>query len=300
MSPARIEHLETVGRDAEYDPKIAYLTSVIAGWSYSNADMMGHQLAYYGLPECTVSEFEVVNRAMLVVAAAYFVRSKDGRVGVLAFRGTMPDDFINWLTDANTELRNFQYGKVHSGFFHNLEPLWGDIMEAVGESLNGSADSPRKPLENLYITGHSLGAAMAVVAAARLFTNDYQEVQPLIRGVYTFGQPAAGDREFGEHYEKLFKLYRHVYRADMVPHLPPRSVGAYRHFGHEFLATDTGWQNTNPPGAKLAALVVAASVSAAFDFISRRIPLLRRLKLPYSMDDHGPEGYMRTSRLSLD
>jgi hypothetical protein len=300
-SPPRIERLKTVGPNADYDPKIAYLTSVISGWAYSDADTMGRQLAFYGLPECTVREFQVTNRAMLIVASAYFVRSSDGRIGVLAFRGTVPDDFMNWLTDANTSLHNFAFGKVHTGFFQNVQPLWSGVVEALEEALvKRGGDTPQEPMENLYITGHSLGAAMAVIAAARLYTNDYEAFQPLIRGVYTFGQPAAGDREFGEHYGSRFRLYRHVYRGDVVPHLPPRSVGAYSHFGQEFLAAETGWQNVSPPVAKLAVLATAASVSAAFDFVSRRIVLLRRFKLPYSMDDHGPEGYIFTSRASLD
>jgi len=299
-TPPRIEQLKTVGPNAEYDPKIAYLTSVISGWAYSDADTMGRQLTFYGLPECTVREFQVVNRAMLIIAGAYFVRSADGRIGVLAFRGTVPNDFMNWLTDANTSLHNFHYGKVHTGFFQNVQPLWSGIVEALEDSLKKTSDSQQEPLENLYITGHSLGAAMAVIAAARLFTNEYQTFQPLVRGVYTFGQPAAGDREFGEHYGSSFKLYRHVYRGDVVPHLPPLSVGPYCHFGQEFLAADTGWQNKNPPLAKLVGLAGVASVSAAFDFLSRRLLFLRRLRLPYSMDDHGPEGYIQTSRLSLD
>lgn len=303
-SPPRIARIDTVGPEAEYDPKIAYLTCVISAWSYTNADTMGRQLAYYGLPECIIREFQVVNRAMLIVATGYFVRSADGRIGVLAFRGTVPDDFMNWLTSSNTSLRNFHYGKVHTGFFQNVQPLWSEIVEALDHSLQKTDREngvpALEPLQNLYITGHSLGAAMAVIVAARIFTNEHERFQPLIRGVYTFGQPATGDREFGEHYGKVFKLYRHVYRSDIVPHLPPRSVGEYCHFGHEFLATETGWQNTSPPSAKLAALATAASLTAGLEFVSRKLVMLRRLKLSYSLDDHGPDGYIQTSRRSMD
>ncbi|MFT3922794.1 MAG: lipase family protein [Myxococcales bacterium] len=296
-TPPRITELRTVGPTAGYDPKIAYLTSVISGWSYSDAETMGRQLAFYGLPECTVRQFNVVNRAMLIVASAYYVRSRDGKIGVLAFRGTVPEDVMNWLTDANTSLRNFSFGKVHAGFFANLQPLWGELMEELDNSLTRQGD--RAPIENLYITGHSLGAAMAVIAAARLCSNDYETFQPMLRGVYTFGQPAAGDSAFGAHCESRFKLYRHVYRADVVPHLPPQSVGPYSHFGYEFLATEDGWQNVSPAMGKLAGVLTGAALSAAFDFVTRRITFLRHFRFPYSMDDHGPEGYISTSRNSL-
>src|ERR1700722_11279361 len=147
----------------QYDPRIAYLAAVVSAWAYADARTMAMQLPYYGLPNCTVREFQVVNDARLVVSAAYFVRSEDGRVGVLAFRGTRPNDFINWLTDANTRLINFQYGKEHAGFFANVEPIWGAIACAIDDAIdprrNANGGGGEAPLENLYITGHSLGAA---------------------------------------------------------------------------------------------------------------------------------------------
>jgi hypothetical protein len=287
-----------------YDPRIAYLTTVVSAWAYSDGETMANQLSYYGLPDCTVRQFVVVNRAMLIVACAYFVRSRCGRIGVLVFRGTVPDDFINWLTDANTSLQRFHFGHVHAGFFRNVEPLWKDIAEAVDEALEtageGDDGQPGGTLQNLYVTGHSLGAAMAVIAAARIFVDDYASWQPVVRGVYTYGQPMVGDADFCEHYERRLELYRHVYRRDVVPHLPPLEVGRFAHFGREFLATEPsrGWQNQDPPRVKQCALAGASAAIAVADFFARRlIPL--QLPLPYSLEDHGPQGYIDTSRLSL-
>jgi hypothetical protein len=308
--PPRLTAIDVVGEDAGYDPRIAYLTSVICGWTYSDAAALARQLPYYGLPDCTVSEFRVVNHAMLIIASVYFVRSADGRVGVLAFRGTVPDDFLNWLTDANTTLRNFHYGRVHAGFYGNVEPLWRDIGEtlqqavrgpaAPSESGNGNGHSAPAPLENLYITGHSLGGAMAVLAAARIHANDSEDWQRIVRGVYTFGQPAVGDRNFAEHYSRCFCLYRHIYHRDLVPHMPPRSLDAFVHFGEEFYADEaTGWQNVDPPRVKAAANLAISVLVAGFDYLARRVLILRHLKFPYSIEDHGPEGYISASRRSL-
>jgi hypothetical protein len=305
LTPPRLPPLEAVPAAAPqmYSPQVAYLASVVSAWAYSDAKTMAGQLAYYGLPECTVREFEIVNDAMLVVAAAYFVRSKDGRVGVLAFRGTKPNDFINWLTDTNTSLTNFQYGKVHTGFYENLQPLWGEIANAVDEARkprHGASDGGHSPLENLYITGHSLGAAMAVIAAARIFSSDYLDWQPLVRGVYTFGQPSVGDGTFARHFESLFNLYRHVYRYDVVPRLPPADVGDFPHFGTEFYSDGPlGWEAKDPPLTTQCRLVTAAIVVSLASFLARRLTLLRTLKLRYSIEDHGPQGYMDVSRRSL-
>src|SRR5262249_16276481 len=156
-------------------------------------------------------------------------------VGVLAFRGTEPSNFINWLTDANTVMRTFHYGSVHGGFFDNVEALWDGVAEVIDEAIQGKTirptngdgqPEPVEPLQVLYVTGHSLGAAMAVVAAARIFSPDYRAWQPLVRGVYTFGQPMVGDAEFARKYGEQFGsfLYRHVFRHDVVPRLPPRAV----------------------------------------------------------------------------
>jgi hypothetical protein len=288
-----------------YDPRVAYLTTVVSAWAYSDGQTMANQLAYYGLPNCTVREFSVVNDAMLVVAAAYFVRSEDGRVGVLAFRGTLPEDFINWLTDANTTLTNFHFGMVHTGFYRNVEPLWGRIADAVDDAMKprpgGDGAPALAPLENLYITGHSLGAAMAVIAAARIFSPDYLSWQPLVRGVYTYGQPSVGDAQFARHFAPLFELYRHVYRYDVVPHLPPSDVGGFPHFGTEFFASDpsTNWQCVQPARTTQARLVTAAAAIALASFLARRLSVLRWLRLGYSIEDHGPQGYIDASRASL-
>jgi hypothetical protein len=305
MTPPRLPPFQAVPTTApkQYDRRVAYLAAVVSAWAYADAKTMAKQLPYYGLPKCTVREFQVVNDAMLVVAAAYFVRSQDGKVGVLAFRGTMPKDFINWLTDANTTLTNFNFGKVHTGFYQNVEPLWSDIADAIDKARRpsqGPGGIDLAPLQNLYITGHSLGAAMAVVAAARIFSADYLDWQSLVRGVYTYGQPSVGDETFARHFEKQFELYRHVFRYDVVPHLPPSDTGSFPHFGTELYSEGvSGWQAVQPPRTTQARLVTVAAIISFASFLSRRLLLLRSLKLRYSIEDHGPQGYVDASRASL-
>jgi hypothetical protein len=141
---------------------------------------------------------------------------------------------------------------------------------------------------------------MAVIAAARIFSADYLDWQPHVRGVYTFGQPSVGDRTFTRHFDSLFKLYRHVYKYDVVPRLPPRSVGEFPHFGAEFYSDgSSGWQATDPPRTTQCRLVTEAFLVSLFSFVARRLTFLRSLKLAHSLEDHGPEGYMHASRRSL-
>ncbi len=297
-----------------YDAEKAYLLSVVAGWAYADGQTLADKIQHYGFEAgAYVQQFSVVNDAMLVVARAYLVRSQDGRAGILAFRGTEPVNAINWLTNADTEPRAF-YGRgmVHHGFHANVEALWSYIEAALRDAIEGTQASgngaagqgPLERLEHLYITGHSLGGAMAVLAAAKLFCDGaFAAWRPLVRGVYTFGQPQVGDAEFAGSCPELAELvYRHEYRHDVVPVLPPSSVArSFAHLGHKRVtgSQDEPWRTSDEPTRPLRFLVQGlACVSAAF--FTRRLLLLRRLDgLWYSIDDHLPQRYINTCKRSL-
>jgi hypothetical protein len=288
--------------DRSYDPKWAYALATISGWAYSEGQILADQLQYYGFAGCTVTQVAVSNPAMLIVATAYFVRSADKRVGVLAFRGTEPTSLINWLTDADTAKYTFGGSKdvhVHSGFFSNVEALWGDIVDVVHPAFEDG-------LEELYITGHSLGGAMAVVAAARIFDDDgphhpYDRWRSALRGVYTYGQPIVGDGGFKARFDGLFGafLYRHIYDDDVVPCLPPTSVDStFVHFGVRRAAAtrEDSWA-LNPCDRRADLLAFASIVES---FLTRRIDALHGVHVPYSLDDHSPRGYIDVSRNSIN
>lgn len=301
-----------------YDAEKAYLLSVVAGWAYADGQTLADKIQHYGFEAgAYVQQFSVVNDAMLVVARAYLVRSQDGRAGILAFRGTEPGNAINWLTSADTEARPFyECGVVHHGFHANVEALWSYIETALRDAVAGrqpalgdGAAAPSEPLarlEHLYITGHSLGGAMAVLAAAKLFCDGaFADWRPLVRGVYTFGQPQVGDEAFAASCRDrgLGRLvYRHEYRHDVVPALPPSSVApSFDHLGQKRVTSSQkeAWrvsdQRTRPLRYLAQGLV---SVSAAF-FTRRLLPLRRLDGLWYSIDDHLPQRYINTCKQSL-
>jgi hypothetical protein len=72
----------------------------------------------------------------------------------------------------------------------------------------------------VWFTGHSLGGALATLAAGR-----YERAPE----VYTFGAPRVGDGEYVESLDT--PVYRIVNGRDVVPKLPVR--GPYRHAGAE-------------------------------------------------------------------
>jgi predicted lipase len=149
-----------------------------------------------------------------------FVASNETYV-IVAFRGTESRrrsgsrDFQNVIADikadCNIILVDSGYGgNVHKGFNDALDEVWKDLLNYI-KSIHCSSRS-------LWMTGHSLGAALATLAAAR-----YVDLQ----GLYTFGSPRVGDPGFKTHFS--VKAYRVVNNNDIVTAIP--LPGLYRHVG---------------------------------------------------------------------
>jgi triacylglycerol lipase len=80
----------------------------------------------------------------------------------------------------------------------------------------------------VYVTGHSLGGALALMATAELANHQDASIRDSIAACYTFGCPRAGDASFDQ-YVKV-PLYRVTNGVDLVPAVPPFFLG-YRHVG---------------------------------------------------------------------
>lgn len=72
------------------------------------------------------------------------------------------------------------------------------------------------PSSDVYLTGHSHGGALAVLAATEL--NKLYH----IAAVYTFGAPRVGNKAFARHVEEDIRVYRIVNSKDFVPYFPFR------------------------------------------------------------------------------
>lgn len=137
---------------------------------------------------------------------------------VLAFRGT-EGKIADWMTDLDVGLVGGPGGMVHEGFMHALGLVWRDIWRWIAQNCGNRA---------LWTTGHSLGAALAMLATARL---RLEKDQPVI-GLYTFGQPRTGDRDFARTFDADFgrQTFGYVNNNDIVPRVPFRSM-RYSHAG---------------------------------------------------------------------
>ena len=135
---------------------------------------------------------------------------------VFAFRGT-EKKISDWLTDARCVPKVEGKSKVHTGFieaFAEKKDADGKtVKEAVEEILTGEdAKGHNGESLPLFITGHSLGGALALLAT--------KLVAPNVNGAcYTFGAPRVGNYE----YFRFVKtpVYRIVNSSDIVPRVPP-------------------------------------------------------------------------------
>lgn len=133
---------------------------------------------------------------------------------VIAFRGTEPDELSDVLADLNAwPAGAMTHGLVHSGFKGELDKLWNPIMRHWGKGHTK---------KKLYITGHSLGAAMATIACSRL------EEEVKVEQLTTFGSPRVGTRKFVKNIET--KHMRFVNNNDIVTKVPLFIMG-YKHHG---------------------------------------------------------------------
>jgi hypothetical protein len=134
---------------------------------------------------------------------------------IVAFRGTEPDQWPDVLTDLKVAQVPWTTGQVHSGFAEAIDDIWPKLTAKLDALKSG---------RTIWFCGHSLGAALATLAADRY---------PDTRGVCTFGSPRVGDPAFATAFTGKFvnRGLRYVNDHDVVTHVPPRLTfpWLYRH-----------------------------------------------------------------------
>jgi predicted lipase len=189
---------------------------------------------------------------------------------ILAFRGTQ--EMRDWRTNIKIKLRKFsgkskletvdleteivsllkseevfhENARVHRGF----QNAWDSVsQEAIASILRWRRVCPKA---NIWVTGHSLGGALATMAAAALQDNGVK-----VSGLYTFGQPRVGDWVFQRQFNKALgdRAFRYVNNNDIVPEVPPPVLPwtfprVYRHIGQKYYFDVQGNLTKNPGAVK--------------------------------------------------
>jgi hypothetical protein len=166
-----------------------------AGW---NRNYVKEELAQAGFPGV-----KFFNRKGTQLFVAH-----NSKAVVVSFRGTEVKELRDLLYDGKFTTSNEGTGKIHGGFQAGVDAVWkskggqeGLVAYLRRVTKNGSIP--------IWFTGHSLGAALAIIAAKRW--NAAHKVQ----GLYTFGSPGVGNKGFTHLFRNMHAV-RFVHNLDIV------------------------------------------------------------------------------------
>jgi len=256
----------------EFDPVNAWWLIEASTLSYSEEDFARTKFQSAGLGEVAFFSGE---------STQGYVANNDDFL-ILVFRGTEirqrpgQSSFHNILADLRADadfllVDSGQGGKVHRGFKEALDEVW----EKAGlVAYLRSKDNGRR---TFWFTGHSLGAALATLAAHR-YGN--------LNGLYTYGSPRVGDLDFQQEFP--VSTYRFVNHHDIVTRVPP--PGAYQHVGELKYLDSQGLIRDNPPGWEKVINGLRGEILSALDSLEQ-VRVGFDALIPEMIVDHVPTLY---------
>jgi triacylglycerol lipase len=218
----------------------------------------------------------------------------------VSFAGSDPGKPEDWVTDFEAMPSP---DDLHSGFAKAVETVWPMIRTAIANRT-----APGQPL---FFTGHSLGGALAILAASRapLEPNVQQAV------VYTFGSPRTGGETFFNDYTPRLgnSTFRFIHGTDIVPTVPLTLLHVYRHVGQAVQCRSGEFFDGVAPLARdgnKPVILESAEQSgftdfgalAALQFVHGIGPGLRNELagfLPRMVRDHVPQNYFRALSITI-
>ncbi|MEA2998147.1 MAG: triacylglycerol lipase [Alphaproteobacteria bacterium] len=237
---------------SDYSPTAFAKFDPAAGFSIDNARAMMwlSQLAYEAYQPDQPATIQTVGKLWGFTRVAPFAKRKVsfkasydtcGIIGerdkavILAFAGTDPGVWETIITDFTLRPGT----DTHAGFQDAADAVKDVVAQAIALSRAGA-----KPL---FLTGHSLGAAIAAIVALD------QDARPA--AVYGFGMPRPGNARFHARYTAALgeRTFRFVHGLDIVARVPPSillGTSGFRHVGHMFQCASGGkFDGAAPPAA---------------------------------------------------
>lgn len=240
----------TLPAEAAVSADRSFLTALVALASYEGdmSALVREALAAHGwefqsfaqTTSAAQARFHIVNKTLANGEKFYILafpgteRLKDAEVDLrferVAFAGTTPAEFL--AARDNKSLAVGSSPLVHRGFndytqvalFTERLPEYDGLT--AGEVI--ARDLREHPEYRLCLTGHSLGGAVATLAAARLAD---MGARPEQLQVVTFGAPAVGNAAFARAYENQIDLTRITISGDPVKSVLQSLTGGYVQFG---------------------------------------------------------------------
>ncbi|HME40672.1 MAG TPA: lipase family protein [Steroidobacteraceae bacterium] len=204
-------------------------------------------------------------------AAAFAARRGNDGAALISFRGTQPDDYHDLIADLRANLVEWpeSAGRVHQGFALAVRALRPQILEWLASANPDSS--------HLIMAGHSLGAAMATLAASMWRPG----------WLVTIGSPRVGDAAFTATVQARH-MVRFVDCCDAVTEVPPE-VGGYTHIEAKTYLTRNGRIVENPDKSFVTSDRLRARIAYSFEYSWR----FCRNVLVRDLADHAPINYAR-------
>lgn len=147
-----------------------------------------------------LAQFRIVTNSIYIATIIKF-----SEVTFVALRGTSKT--ADWIINLDAKSASYREGKLHGGFFKEASKNLEELVKC--KELQAG---------HIYITGHSLGGALAVI-----LENICQEkIGGSIVSTYTFGAPRTGNIENSKGWNDQYSCIR---RGDPVPNFPPKILG---------------------------------------------------------------------------
>ena len=258
--------------ESGFSPRQAYWCAEAASLAYAAQESVRNALANWGFDAPRMFERAEAAQAFLTVAG-------DKSVALLAFRGT-EKKLEDWKADAAfaPKASPTGIGRTHHGFTEALGQVYDEVTKELRNCMGQNT--------LLYITGHSLGGALATLMAERLAADK----TPGVHSVHTFGSPRVGDPEFTQAYHQALGhcTYRIVNGEDPVTRVPPRVIPTtdwrYDHVGKIVYFDADGRMQLN---ASFWDRFVNTAINAVADF---------RKTSKAALADHSMDHYVRLLR----
>ena len=199
------------------------------------------KIAYLANGEMEAQRLGFSYRSITNKSAVCWVGHKGSKT-VVAIRGTLRTRgrFANLDVSLQSDLVPWMGpGRVHEGYHKSMWHVFRDLKKEI------------EGRETVYFTGHSMGAAIAVLAGSLL---------PSTR-IFCFASPRVGDQEFAENIGKRLRITRYENRGDFLTKYPLKGVikgpdrtqkGRYVHVGRTVRLASFGHSlNTYLEGLKM-------------------------------------------------
>lgn len=240
----------------------------------------------------------------LPAKSACFVVAEGHGATIVCFSGTDPLKIEDWIKDFTLAP---EPNVLHLGFETAIDAVWPTVEAAL----------KRRTEQPVFFTGHSMGAALALLGAEHALNK--AGITPT--AVYTFGTPRTGGLGFFNSYGKLGDTtFRLVHGHDIVATVPPNLNGNFRHVGQllhcrsggQFAGLTPAPSDQNQPDfgdGGLLALIDPLAVVGIIEALGERKLFARvdaRLLgplaklLPPMIRDHIPASYFQALSIPLE